>query len=128
MGFARVNSILQISGSNQKRISRIYKGLQQTNCSSLYVKQKWQHEGNLVLKEEDWENFCEIQWKNSSSYGESFAGKPGIRYAGHGRRNRGGRVPSNLQDRRICLTQKLYSKISDAFILKAQHSVLSSAP
>ena len=52
------------NGSNQKLISRFYKGLQQTKCSSLYVKQKWEHEGNLVL---DWENLCEIQWKTSSS-------------------------------------------------------------
>ena len=28
------------AGSNQKRISRLYKGLQQTKCSSLYAKQK----------------------------------------------------------------------------------------
>ena len=49
----------------------------------------------------------------------------------HGRRNQGGwrgRVPYNFQDRRICPTQKLDRKISDAFILKAQHSVLSPAP
>ena len=34
-----------------------------TQSSSLFVKQKGEHEGNLVLKEEDWENLCEIQWK-----------------------------------------------------------------
>ena len=51
------------AGSNQKLISRLYKGLQQTKCSSLYAKQKWEHEGNFVLKDEDWENLCEIQWK-----------------------------------------------------------------
>ena len=55
-----------------------------------------------------------------------------------GRRNRGGRrgrVPSNFRDRRICPPQKLYRKIYIyifyillAFILKAQHSVLSPAP
>ena len=57
---------------------------------------------------------------------------------GQGRRNRGGRrgrVPSNFRDRRICPPQKLYRKIYIyifyillAFILKAQHSVLSPAP
>ena len=56
------------AGSNQKRISRLYKGLQQTKCSSLYTKQKWEHEGNFVLKDEDWENLCEIQWKTDIQF------------------------------------------------------------
>lgn len=56
-----------LAGSNQRLISRIYKGLQRTKGNSLYVKQKWEQEGNLVLKEEDWGNLCEIQWKTSSS-------------------------------------------------------------
>ena len=55
------------AGSNQKIISKIYKGLQQTKCGTLYLKQKWEQEGQFVLKEEDWENLCEIQWKTSSS-------------------------------------------------------------
>ncbi len=53
--------------NNQKNISKFYRGLQQTKCNTLYVKQNWEREGNLPLGEEDWENLCETQWKTSSS-------------------------------------------------------------
>lgn len=56
-----------LEGSNKKAVSKIYRSLQETKGNSLYVKQKWEREGNLVLEEEDWENLCEMQWKTSSS-------------------------------------------------------------
>ena len=56
-----------VSGSGQKTISRLYKGLQQMKDSSLQVKQKWEREGNFVISEDDWEYLCEKQWKTSNS-------------------------------------------------------------
>ena len=59
--------------SNQKTISKIYMGLQQTKCSSVYVKQKWEREGNLaegegLNKTSSSTLCCEFCWKKLNRF------------------------------------------------------------
>ena len=49
-------------------ISRLYRGLQQnTTENTIYVKDKWQTEGNFTITEEEWEKTCEGLWETTCS-------------------------------------------------------------
>lgn len=68
------NSLLKIfisayrNDSGLKMISRLYKGIQDTNtANSTHIKQKWEMESTKCISEEMWVKYCEFQWKISSS-------------------------------------------------------------
>lgn len=51
-----------------KTISKLYGGLQQARqVDTLYIKSRWEREGNLSLTVEEWESICESQWKTTHS-------------------------------------------------------------
>lgn len=54
--------------THKKLVSRIYSKLQSNrNHSTLYVRDRWEKEANIVLTEEEWLDICEIQSTTSSS-------------------------------------------------------------
>lgn len=49
-------------------ISKMYKGiLQCKSYNSLYIKKKWEKEGNFNISKESWQRVCAIQWSSTSS-------------------------------------------------------------
>ena len=70
--------------SNKDRgiIAGLYKGLINKKAhSSLYIKEKWEVEGEIDLTEEEWVTIWEYQWKCSSSQSwKEFGWKSLIRY------------------------------------------------
>lgn len=55
-------------GIHKKLLSKIYSCIQSSKShSTLYVKEKWEKETNIILTEEDWFNICKSQHATSSS-------------------------------------------------------------
>lgn len=51
-----------------KIISKLYKGILQCKSdNSLYIKKKWEKEGNFYISDENWQRICAIQWSSTSS-------------------------------------------------------------
>lgn len=68
------NSLLKVfisaykTDSGLKVISRLYRALQEIKLtSSTYIKQKWRRESNNGISEEVRKEYCEFQWRISSS-------------------------------------------------------------
>lgn len=56
------------SGTHKRMISRIYSSIQSSkNHSTLYLKDKWEKEANIILSDEEWLNICKTQYTTSSS-------------------------------------------------------------
>lgn len=49
--------------NNQKTISKLYRGLQQTKGTQSQIKQEWEKEGHLTISYQEWEILCKTQWK-----------------------------------------------------------------
>ena len=43
------------------------KGCAKPVQTTLYIKEKWEKEGGLLISEEDWECLCRLQWRTTSS-------------------------------------------------------------
>lgn len=55
-------------GTHKKLISRIYSSIQSSkNHSTLYVKDKWEKEANIILSDDEWLNICKTQYTTTSS-------------------------------------------------------------
>ena len=68
------NSLLKVlisaykTDTGLKVISRLFRALQEIKfASSTYIKQKWERESNSGISEEVWKEYCEFQWRISSS-------------------------------------------------------------
>lgn len=63
-------------------ISRLYSGLQEAKMvDTLYIKERWEREGNLSLSVEEWERVCVSQWKTTYSlFWREFAWKGVARF------------------------------------------------
>uniref|UniRef100_A0A8C9XT72 Reverse transcriptase domain-containing protein n=1 Tax=Sander lucioperca TaxID=283035 RepID=A0A8C9XT72_SANLU len=61
-------SLTTNSGAHNKIISRLYNSiLRCKKDNTLYVKTRWEKEGNLRITEECWEHICKIQWVSTGS-------------------------------------------------------------
>lgn len=50
-----------------KIISKLYKAILQCKSeNSLYIKKKWEKEGNFNISDENWQRICAIQWSSTS--------------------------------------------------------------
>lgn len=64
----RVFLLANSSGACNKAVSKLYNGLLQLKANNtLYIKEKWEKEGNLVLNVEEWSRICRAQWAMTSS-------------------------------------------------------------
>lgn len=70
------------NGTHKKLISRIYSSIQSSkNHSTLYVKDKWEKETNIILSDEEWLNICKTQYTTTSSgHWREFSWKNIIRF------------------------------------------------
>lgn len=68
--------------SNGGIISKSYKGLMtKKSHTAVYVKEKWERDGNLSISNEDWLDVCKFQWKCTNSHiWREFAWKCVIRF------------------------------------------------
>ena len=82
VSIASTPKLQQATNKDRGIIAGLYKGLINKKAhSSLYIKEKWEVEGEIDLTEEEWVTIWEYQWKCSSSQSwKEFGWKSLIRY------------------------------------------------